>query len=118
MPGKPPADVRGVAVGTTSIRVSWKPIPNDYVRGTLHHYSVIYSTSIDSKPKVLSTEMVTNSLLLTGLESETMYFIKICGTNRQGGNGPLSVIANATTWKGMFSFKLFRPYCFLGPSIT
>ncbi|XP_065058065.1 receptor-type tyrosine-protein phosphatase kappa-like isoform X3 [Rhopilema esculentum] len=99
VPGKPPADVRAVAEGTTSIRISWKPIPNEYARGTLHHYSVFYSTSTDSKPKVLSTKTVTNSLLLTGLESETMYFIQICGTNSQGGIGPLSVIANATTWK-------------------
>lgn len=91
-PSAPPQDVHGLAISSTSIRVSWRPPPANSRNGVITKYSIIYQAvdSEDNKKHVLDNiEADTTSSLVEGLEKWTEYQVWVMA-HTNVGPGPKS----------------------------
>ncbi|XP_078264459.1 protein tyrosine phosphatase receptor type Fa isoform X9 [Rhinoraja longicauda] len=91
-PSAPPQDVHGLAISSTSIRVSWRPPPANSRNGVITKYSIIYQAvdSEDNTKHVLDNiEADTTSSLVEGLEKWTEYHVWVMA-HTNVGPGPKS----------------------------
>ncbi|XP_024084878.1 tyrosine-protein phosphatase Lar isoform X3 [Cimex lectularius] len=89
VPGAPPQNVSGEAVGPTSIRVSWKPPPADRSNGRIIYYKLQFVESGRSDSEGTITKLNQTSILLDELKRWTEYRIWVlAGTSV--GDGPPS----------------------------
>ncbi|XP_072129649.1 protein tyrosine phosphatase receptor type Fa isoform X3 [Mobula birostris] len=91
-PSAPPQDVHGVAISSSSIRVSWRPPPANSRNGVITKYSIIYQAvdSEDNKKHVLDNiEADATSSLVEGLEKWTEYQVWVMA-HTNVGPGPKS----------------------------
>ncbi|XP_059840009.1 receptor-type tyrosine-protein phosphatase F-like isoform X4 [Hypanus sabinus] len=91
-PSAPPQDVHGVAISSSSIRVSWRPPPANSRNGVITKYSIIYQAvdSENNKKHVLDNiEADATSSLVEGLEKWTEYQVWVMA-HTNVGPGPKS----------------------------
>ncbi|KAK7792967.1 hypothetical protein R5R35_007615 [Gryllus longicercus] len=89
VPGAPPQNVSGEAVGPTSIRVSWSPPPAERSNGRIVYYKLQSVESGRSNSEAAVTTVNTTSFVLDELKRWTEYRIWVlAGTSV--GDGPPS----------------------------
>ncbi|XP_073974776.1 tyrosine-protein phosphatase Lar isoform X4 [Rhodnius prolixus] len=89
VPGAPPQNVTGEAVGPTSIRVSWQPPPAESSNGRIVYYKLHCVESGRSDSEASVTKLNTTSITLDELKRWTEYRIWVlAGTSV--GDGPPS----------------------------
>ncbi|KAK9502630.1 hypothetical protein O3M35_011363 [Rhynocoris fuscipes] len=89
VPGAPPQNVTGEAVGPTSIRVSWQPPPAESSNGRIIYYKLHCVESGRSDSEASVTKLNTTSITLDELKRWTEYRIWVlAGTSV--GDGPPS----------------------------
>lgn len=86
----------------TAIKFSWAPIPQKHVNGILRGYYVIYWQWPRASPDnlVIQVNQSTLSVVITGLQENTTYGIRLAGLTKVRGhirNGALSHTYNVTT---------------------
>ena len=89
----------------TAIKFSWAPIPQKHVNGILRGYYVIYWQWPRASPDnlVIQVNQSTLSVVITGLQENTTYGIRLAGLTKVRGhirNGALSHTYNVTTKYG------------------
>ena len=94
-----------LTANSTAIEVSWAPIPQKHVNGILRGYYVIYwrkpRTSRDNH--VIQVDQSTVSVVITGVERNTTYGVRLAGLTKVRGwirNGVLGPTYNVTTKYG------------------
>ena len=100
-PGKPPTNVAATVLSPTSVSVTWRQIPKEYIYGELDGYVLFYSHGRTRSPGRRFVGQDASSAVLNALLPETTYSIQVAGWNGTG-YGPFSQIAMATTKKGLF----------------
>ena len=89
VPGAPPQNVTGEAVGPTSIRVSWDPPPAERSNGRIMYYKLLVVESGRSDSEAAMITLNATSLVLDELKRWTEYRIwGLAGTS--SGDGPPS----------------------------
>ena len=86
MPDHAPINVTAYDTSSTSINVTWQPIPPDHVNGILQGYHVIYRR-INNFGDNISMVTVNNTVLhteLTGLGKYKLYSIQVAGRTLVG----------------------------------
>ncbi|XP_060603445.1 protogenin-like [Ruditapes philippinarum] len=76
-------DVRIIPDSSTSFRVSWTEIPESERNGWINRYQLSYGTK-DKMITVIQLPEDTKSYLVTGLESNSEYVVKVLAGNSQG----------------------------------
>lgn len=104
-PGKPPTNVAATVLSPTSVSVTWRHIPKEYIYGELDGYVIFYSHGSTQSPRTKRVGKDTSSAILENLMPETAYSIQVAGWNGTG-YGPLSQIVMATSKKGLLFMKL------------
>lgn len=92
VPGAPPQQVRGVALDSRSLRISWEPPPRELHNGAITYYKVKYIRA-DAAPGAAPYEALKGpaelSHTITGLDKWTPYRVWVlAGTSV--GDGPAS----------------------------
>ncbi|XP_064413985.1 contactin-5 [Latimeria chalumnae] len=97
-PSAPPADVKAASVSASEILVTWKSFKES--PGKPHGYEVSYWKATEQEEAAEKVKRVGNetSIILTGLEGNTLYHLVVRGYN-SAGYGPASSVAHATTKK-------------------
>ncbi|KAJ7380451.1 hypothetical protein OS493_008909 [Desmophyllum pertusum] len=94
-PGVPPDNLTPLTINSSSIEVSWTPIPSKFINAAkLLGYQVFWCKANDSVFNVTTTELP--SVLLTDLEEYTDYNVIVNAFNYIG-NGPNSSLFTAKT---------------------
>ncbi|XP_054710805.1 cell adhesion molecule Dscam2-like [Uloborus diversus] len=90
-PSAPPVDVKLEDVGSTFVRISWKPPPRDEWNGVLTGYYVGYKQSSSHHPYTYNTVDAEDDIyyVLRGLRRNTRYLITVRSFN-DVGSGPMS----------------------------
>ena len=89
VPGAPPQNVTGEAVGPTSIRVSWNPPPAERSNGHIMYYKLLVVESGRSDSEAAMITLNATSFVLDELKRWTEYRIWVlAGTSI--GDGPSS----------------------------
>lgn len=106
MPGAPPQDVRGSAIDSRSLRITWNPPPREQQNGAITYYKMKY-LKVDSgddlaKAQEIRVEANQQTYVIGGLEKWTEYRVwVIAGT--EVGDGPASLpILIRTDEDGMY----------------
>ena len=100
VPSWPPEQVKATNKSTsTAIPVFWKPISNKYfVHGVLLGYRVLYrpisnpNKKIQEAEKAVTVDANTLSVIITGLESFTVYSIRVTAYTIKGNGRPSPAI--------------------------
>lgn len=81
---------------STDIQVTWQPLPAKLSRGRLSAYRLSYRTAADST--VTSAELPQNSTeyLLEGLQSDTIYLLRMAAATRVGWCEPSAWTSHRT----------------------
>ena len=89
VPRAPPMNLSLVHSDSWSIVVEWKPVPVGYENGIIKGYRLVYRVN-DSENSVSMTDdsmYSENIAVLHGLESDTLYSIRVAAfTNAGSGN--------------------------------
>lgn len=94
-PSAPPQALTTLNVTSTSIELSWSPIPPEFINADqLVGYIVFWWEVNDSSFNITSTEEP--RVWLTGLESYTEYYVTVSAMNNVG-SGPNSSLFTART---------------------
>ena len=73
---------------STSIKLQWRPIPDDLVNGILLGYKVVYQAFLPGSSQNFTwTNASTTSVELQGLEKFTLYLVGVSGYTRKGAGG-------------------------------
>jgi hypothetical protein len=90
---------------TTTISLTWRPIPQRYVRGILRGYDVAHHEMADYRrtKTVIRLNTTFTSLVIKNLKQNTNYGVRIAGLTKVRGfirNGKISPTWNITTSPG------------------
>ena len=85
-PAKPPENVRGHNLSSTSIRVDWDAVPFEDQNGVIHGYRVRYNKSGEGEEENVVSSGTTNKTLIN-LNEFTVYNICVLAFTAKG-NGP------------------------------
>ena len=92
VPSLPPEQLAAQNTSSTSLSVTWLPVPNGFVHGILRGYRVLFKTDQESSYRNVTTG--NQSFELTGLEKFTNYTVKVLAFTSIGdGNKSDPVIA-------------------------
>ncbi|GBN11941.1 Down syndrome cell adhesion molecule [Araneus ventricosus] len=105
-PSGSPRDVQVHSTGAQSMKVSWKPPPDDVSNGVIKGYYVGYRISSTSEPYIFkqverSTDGQQQSTYLTGLQPFTKYDIVVKAYNSAGAGPKSAKITGKTLETGM-----------------
>ncbi|RMX41265.1 hypothetical protein pdam_00012375, partial [Pocillopora damicornis] len=75
VPSLPPEQLAAQNTSSTSLSVTWLPVPNGFVHGILRGYRVLFKTDQESSYRNVTTG--NQSFELTGLEKFTNYTVKV-----------------------------------------
>ncbi|KAM9376050.1 protogenin B-like [Pholidichthys leucotaenia] len=89
-------ELRLTSHSSTDIHVSWQPLPAKLSRGQVSAYRLSYRTAADSS--VTSVELLQNSTeyLLEGLQSDTIYLLRMAAATRVGWCEPSAWTSHRT----------------------
>ena len=89
VPSLPPADIQSHNTSSTSLMVTWNPVPKGFTHGIVLGYLVLYKKEKDSHYSYANKTSLVNSAELTNLDKFTMYVVKVLAFTIKG-NGELS----------------------------
>ena len=99
VPSKPPANLSGNNLTSTSIVIRWNPISPRYVHGILLGYKVSYTTA-DTRNSRKWNESVVNqsatSAVITNLRKFTKYMVSVEGFTSKGSGIESKCVAVTT----------------------
>lgn len=101
VPDHPPTNITAQAVSSSSITVSWNPVPPGHENGVIIGYRVLYVKEREAQPKLNSTLQANVSAVfeVTGLMPFTNYCIQVLAFTRQG-DGNISDCLITSTAEG------------------
>jgi protein sidekick len=103
VPGQPPHIVSVYNTSSTSLRVTWLPIPEKYLYGQLLGYRVFYKdTTTTNTSDYLSVDVGPDALEadITGLVKYRDHVVQVSGFNRQGEGIPSKGVIVSTDEDG------------------
>ena len=77
MPSVPPSHVNVHNTSSTSLKVTWVPVPQEYVHGVLLGYTVVYRVSDSDRSKLHYVSTSNTSIELTRLNKFTVYSVRV-----------------------------------------
>ena len=89
MPSAPPMNLRLVHSDSWSIVVEWKPVPEGYENGIIKGYTLVYRVKDSENSMSMTDDSIysENIAVLSGLEFDTLYSIRVAAfTNAGSGN--------------------------------
>ena len=95
VPSLPPTDIRAYNTSSTSLTVTWNPVPQGYTHGIVLGYLVFYKRQQDLDGNFINASSLVFSADLEGLDKFTVYVVKVLAFTIKG-NG---VISNETSVK-------------------
>ena len=113
MPDKSPTNVTAYDTSSTSINITWQPIPSDHVNGILLDYNVIYRR-IDKLKDNISMVTVNSTILhteLSGLGKYKQYSIQVAGRTAVGLGNFSEPVFVRTKQDGSFYFTVKFSCC-------
>ena len=93
VPSLPPTDIRAYNTSSTSLTVTWNPVPRGYTHGIVLGYLVFYKRQQDVDGNFINASSLVLSADLEGLDKFTVYVVKVLAFTIKG-NG---VISNETS---------------------
>ena len=106
VPGAPPQDVRGSAVDSRSLRITWNPPPRDQQNGAITYYKLKYlkveSGDDLAKAQEIRVEADQKTYVIGGLEKWTEYRIWVIAGTEVGDGPPSLPIVIRTDEDGMY----------------
>lgn len=93
MPSLPPTDIRAYNTSSTSLTVTWNPVPQAYTHGIVLGYLVFYKRQQDVDGNFINASSLVLFADLEGLDKFTVYVVKVLAFTIKG-NG---VISNETS---------------------
>ena len=100
VPSSPPTNVTVHSVTSTSLLVSWNPVPAGHANGIITGYKVFYVDREEYGPKVhLNVSSTALSVELSSLLVYTNYCIQVLAFTREG-DGNLSDCVISSTGEG------------------
>lgn len=94
VPSLPPSNLRAHNTSSTTLRVTWLPVPQEFLHGILVGYRLFFKADKNLFYENVTT--VNQTLELTGLEKFTNYSMKILAFTRIG-DGNVSHSATVST---------------------
>ena len=113
MPDKSPNNVTAYDTSSTSINITWQPIPSDHVNEILLDYDVIYRR-IDKLKDNISMVTVNSTILhteLSGLGKYKQYSIQVAGRTAVGLGNFSEPVFVRTKQDGSFYFTVKFSCC-------
>lgn len=115
VPGAPPQEVRGNAVNSRSLQVTWKPPPREQQNGAIIYYKIKYLKAEygDDLSKAQEIRIEADQLLyvIGGLEKWTEYRVWVIAGTEVGDGPPSLPIILRTDEDGMYAKT--SPYRYL-----
>lgn len=106
VPGAPPQDVRGSAVDSRSLRITWNPPPRDQQNGAITYYKLKYlkveSGDDLAKAQEIRVEADQQTYVIGGLEKWTEYRVWVIAGTEVGDGPPSLPIVIRTDEDGMY----------------
>lgn len=107
VPGAPPQDVRGSAVDSRSLRITWNPPPREQQNGAITYYKLKY-LKVDSgddlaKAQEIRVEADEQTYVIGGLEKWTEYRVWVIAGTEVGDGPPSLPILVRTDEDGMYA---------------
>ena len=99
MPSQAPVNLRAHNTSSTSLFVTWEPVPNDHVNGILLGFKLFYKKYGPNNASTQNATTTMNFTVLTGLEKFTIYEVKVLAFTRLG-DGPEAAVAATTDEDG------------------
>ena len=81
VPDLPPTNVTAYNTSSTSVNVTWQPIPPDHVNGIILAYHMVYwrVDKVNDTITAITTNSTTLNVELTGLGKFKLYSIQVAG---------------------------------------
>ena len=98
-PSQAPQNVSVTAVNSTTLLVTWRPVPIEYLHGKLTKYIVKYRSDTDSGDTDHDVTPPVENATLTGLRQQTEYSVRVLAFTVDAG--VLSEAVNGST-KGIY----------------
>ena len=98
-PSQAPQNVSVTAVDSTTLLVTWRPVPIEYLHGKLDKYIVKYRSETDSGYTDHEVRPPVENATLTGLRQQTEYSVQVLAFTVKAG--VLSEAVNGST-KGIY----------------
>ena len=113
VPALPPAEITAHTESSTSIMLSWNPVPPGHENGVVLGYKILYVDQDETQPKLNSTvEANVSSFEVTGLMTFTNYCIQVLAFTRKGDGNMSDCLITLTGEDGKrtssFLFNLWR----------
>ena len=89
MPSLPPTDIRAYNTSSTSLKVTWNPVPQGYTHGIVLGYMVLYKREKDLNNWYINITSPVTSVELTDLNKFALYVIKVLAFTIKG-NGAMT----------------------------
>ena len=112
VPDHPVTNITAHNMSSTSINVTWQPIPPDHVNGILLGYHVIYRRvdKVDDNISVVTVNSTSLNTELTGLGKYKLYSIQVAGRTVVGVGNFSDPVFVRTEQDGTCSPLLFSLY--------
>ena len=96
-PSAPPENVTAYNLSSTSVMVTWFPVPDDMLNGILQSYRVVYREAFSVNSAQLEIEVANTSLsvIITSLKKFTVYSVWVKAVTV--AEGPSSAVVNVST---------------------
>ena len=111
VPASPPENVNAVNISSTSIQVSWEPVPCIDQNGVITQYEVEYNQTTFSEVSMYNTTTVNSTTFmvdLTGLEEYVVYSIRVRAYTSVGAGPYSDVVMETTQEDGLFYLGFFK----------
>lgn len=89
VPSLPPTNLSAYNTSSTSLMVTWNPVPQGFTHGIVLGYMVLYKRERDVNESYSNITSVVTSAQLTNLDKFTMYSIKVLAFTIKG-NGAMT----------------------------
>lgn len=96
VPSLPPTDISAYNTSSTSLKVTWNPVPQGYTHGIVLGYMVLYKREKDLNNSYINITSLVTSVQLTDLNKFTMYVVKVLAFTMKG-NGAMTNGTRART---------------------
>ena len=96
MPSLPPKDITAYNTSSTSLKVTWNPVPQGHTHGFVLGYIVLYKREKNLNSSYINITSPVTSVQLTDLDKFTMYVVKVLAFTIKG-NGVMTNGTHART---------------------
>lgn len=96
-PSAPPVNVTAYNLSSTSVMVTWFPVPDDMLNGILQSYRVVYrkASSVNSAQLEMEVANTSLSVIISSLKKFTVYSVWVKAVTV--AEGPSSAVVNVST---------------------